>query len=248
MAFRRYLLLLLLFFLSQPLSSWAWLSTDPAYGRPRTHHGHLSPVASVQGDAEDAERLRQQAEKLRREVESFEQEKAVAEQAEKDKIQQEIAIQQATRERYSAVVPILKPDGSTVEERCDFSPRYKEGGSFITTVEASLPLGILLGESDDMFPGTRTVLIDEIASESNGEMAGLQEGDIIRAFTACRAEMEQPTWQLLAGGIGVPKMKRFMYSADNRPLEEVLDAIGSNRMDPDERPVLIVVERREGKS
>jgi hypothetical protein len=58
-------------------------------------------------------------------------------------------------------------------------------------------------------------------------------------------EMEQPTWQLIAGGIGRPKTVRFMYSVDNRPFGEVMDAIGSNRMDPERRPVLIVVERRE---
>ena len=38
---------------------------------------------------------------------------------------------------------------------------------------------------------------------------------------------------------------RFMYSVDNRPFEEVMEAIGSNRMDPEARPVLIVVERKE---
>jgi hypothetical protein len=58
-------------------------------------------------------------------------------------------------------------------------------------------------------------------------------------------EMERPTWQLMVGGIGVPKTKRFMYSVDDRPFEEVLEAIVSNRMDPDQRPVLLVVERRE---
>ena len=55
--------------------------------------------------------------------------------------------------------------------------------------------------------------------------------------------MEAPTWQLLAGGIGIPKTKRMMYVVDQRPFEEVMDAIGSNRMDPENRPVILVVER-----
>ena len=32
-------------------------------------------------------------------------------------------------------------------------------------------------------------------------------------------EMEQPTWQIIAGGIGRPKTVRFMYSVDGRPFE-----------------------------
>ena len=55
--------------------------------------------------------------------------------------------------------------------------------------------------------------------------------------------MEMPTWQLLAGGIGVPKVKRFMFSADGQPFEQVMEAVGSNRQDP--RPVLFVIERNE---
>lgn len=66
---------------------------------------------------------------------------------------------------------------------------------------------------------------------------------MLRAVTACQTTMETPTWQLLAGGIGQPKTKRFMFSVDGRPLEEVLDAVGSNRMDVARRDVVLVVER-----
>jgi hypothetical protein len=58
-------------------------------------------------------------------------------------------------------------------------------------------------------------------------------------------QMDQPSWQLLAGGIGIPKHYRFMYSPDNRPFEEVLDAVSSNRMDPQGRPALLAVERAD---
>lgn len=114
------------------------------------------------------------------------------------------------------------------------------GKSRIITVQAPLPLGLLLGEEASM-PGLTSV--DEVAPGGNGENAGIKEGDIVRAITACQTTMETPTWQLLAGGIGQPKTKRFMYSVDGRPLEEVMDAIGSNRMDSQERDVWLVLER-----
>lgn len=106
---------------------------------------------------------------------------------------------------------------------------------------ASLPLGIILGESEE-FPGA--VSVDEVTPDSNGQLAGVLEGDLLRACTACQVIMETPTWQILVGGIGMPKTKRFMFSVDNRPFEEVMDAIGSNRMDPEERPVILVLERQ----
>jgi hypothetical protein len=186
------------------------------------------------------ELLKQKAAQLREEIASFEQEKMTAAERERKMKAQAQAEAMAQRERYSAVVPILKPDGQNVLERCDFRPLWNES-SFITVIEAMLPLGILLGESEDI-PGA--VVVDEVAPRSNG--AGLQVGDLVRACTACRMEMVQPTWQLMVGGIGQPKTVRFMYSVDpQKPFEEVLEAIASNRMDPEQRPVLLVVERKE---
>ena len=82
-----------------------------------------------------------------------------------------------------------------------------------------------------------------MAPDGNGDSAGIKQGDVLRAITACQTTMETPTWQLIAGGIGQPKTKRFMYSVDGRPLEEVLDAVGSNRMDVQGRDVWLVLER-----
>jgi hypothetical protein len=183
---------------------------------------------------EDGEQLRSRAKKLRDEIDSFEQKKRLAELAILRREEDEQALEQIKRERYSALVPILKPDGSTSEERCEFMPRWREDCvSFICIVESELPIGVILGESE-LFPGF--VSVDDV---------GLQVGDLVQAFTACRMEMDRPSWQLMVGGIGRPRTVRFMYSADNRPFEEVLNAVGSNRMDPQARPVLIVVERRE---
>ena len=55
--------------------------------------------------------------------------------------------------------------------------------------------------------------------------------------------METPTWQLMMGGNGQPKTKRFMYSTNNKSFEEVMDAVGSNGMDPDGRPAWVELKR-----
>ena len=199
--------------------------------------------ASPSTDAEDeARKLRELASQLRGEVDAFQKGKdevAAAEQKAKDEV---IAAKTETRMRYSAEVPILKGDGQTVMERVDFPPRIKDGKSSIMAVQADLPLGILLGEHEEI-PGA--IRVDEVAANSNGERADVREGDVLRACTACQQTMETPTWQLMAGGIGVPKTKRFMYATDGRPFEEVMDAVGSNRMDPEGRAVWLVLERQE---
>jgi hypothetical protein len=189
---------------------------------------------------DEAQRLLGQAEKLRQEIASFQQEKRAVEEAKLLRQEDERRIRQELTQQYSAVVPILKPDGSAADERVTFRPTWTEG-SFILVRQAFLPLGIILGESED-FP--ETTVVDAVADGSNGQQADIQLGDIVRACTACKMEMEMPAWQLMAGGIGIPKTKRFMYSVDGRPFEEVLDAVASNRLDPQGRAVLLVLERR----
>ena len=145
---------------------------------------------------------------------------------------------------YTVEVPILKGDGSTVMENVEFPPRRSSSGkdTTIIAVQASLPLGIILGEDDEVKGGT---CVDEVAPDSNGLSAGVQVGDLLRACTACQVSMSMPTWQLIAGGIGQPKTSRMMWSADGKPFEEVMEAIGSNRMDPEGRPVWLVLERKK---
>lgn len=206
---------------------------------PRTLTLHSSTPQSTAGEAE---RLKEQARKLREEIESFQKEKNGLQEAERKRIQAELDAKQAVVDRYSAVVPILKPDGSTVEEQVQFPPTMSEDhNSIITVCEAPLPLGIILGESETI-PGM--TVVDEVAPSSNGELAGIQVGDVIRGLTACRVEMSQPTWQLIVGGIGQPKTVRFMFGADFQPFEQVMEAVGSNRVDPNQRPLLLVIERK----
>ncbi len=76
-------------------------------------------------------------------------------------------------------------------------------------MQASLPLGMILGESETLQGMT---VVDDIADNSNAQLADLRVGDLVRACTACRVKIEQPTWNLIAGDIGRPKVARFMYS------------------------------------
>lgn len=75
----------------------------------------------------EARRLKEEAERIRAEVASFEQEKKNVEREEERKEREILSQKQKVRMRYSAEVPILKGDGSTVMERVDFAPRMKEG-------------------------------------------------------------------------------------------------------------------------
>jgi hypothetical protein len=232
--------------LSSVSVSEAWISGNPIRKLPSL----FAKQVTEDGDSDDSnmsivETLRRKAEQLRRDVDRLEKAKEVVLLEEAEKEQQIRVEKEELRHRYSALVPILKPDGSTVVERCDFSPRRRRDNgngnnscSFITTVEAPLPLGILLGECDD-----GSISIDDVAESGHGATAGLRPTDLVRALTACQMEMEFPTWQLLAGGIGRPKTKRFLYSADDQPLAAVMAAVASNRMDPERRPILLVIER-----
>jgi len=210
-------------------------------------HKQQHVLLSSSSDDDATSKLLEKARKLREEVSAVEQSKAevqkqndAKEQAQREAEMEAQKEKDQQRLRYSAEVPILKDMGDEVMERVDFPPRLKGGKSRIVTIQAPLPLGLVLGE-DEAIPGLTSV--DEVAAEGNGAAAGVKQGDIVRAITACQTTMETPTWQLLAGGIGQPKTKRFMYSVDGRPLEEVLDAIGSNRMDVQARDVWLVLER-----
>jgi hypothetical protein len=208
------------------------------------------PAKDSQIVDEEAEYLLRKARELRKEVQEFERSKQTEENLKleaKEAIQQE---QQKLRNRYSAEVPILKPDGSVIMERCDFPPRMKgkdtvnKDISRIITVQANLPIGIVLSQ-DESLPGI--TVVDEVAEDSNGMQAGIKVGDILRACTACQVSMDMPTWQLMAGGIGRPKTTRMMFSLDGKPLEEVMNALASNNMDPQKRPSWLVLERLDKK-
>jgi hypothetical protein len=235
--------LLLFFYELQFALSDAWIIPNATNVRRARlqYQSSSSPSALFSSLEAEAQRLKEQARKLREEIESFQQEKDDMKKEERQLIQAELDEKQALVDRYSAVVPILKPDGLTVEEKVQFPPRLeKDKNSIITVCEAALPLGIILGESETLRGAT---VVDEVIEKSNGAAAGIQVGDLVRGFTACRMEMDQPSWQLIVGGIGRPKTMRFMYGSDFKPFEEVMEAVGSNRMDPEGRKIVLVIER-----
>jgi hypothetical protein len=139
--------------------------------------------------SKEAERLREEARRLRQEVEEFEMKKVATEVAERKEVQAKL---DALVNQYSVVVPILKPDGTTVEEKVQFSPKLEDmsgisgGSSTVILCQAPLPLGILLGEHERLEGMTAVV---EVFAGSNGDKAGILEGDLLRACTACKIEM-----------------------------------------------------------
>ena len=213
----------------------------------------LLQMSSPEG-GDDVTQWLQQAQKLRDEINALEESKAEMEEQEKQATQVLLDEKRDFLERYSATIPILKPDGNTVMESVTFPPRLLSDDdensseeaaltSKIFACEASLPLGMILGEHETIIGMTA---VDEILEDSNAEKAGIQVGDLLRGVTACRMEMDTSnTWQLMAGGIGRPKTVRFMFSTDDERFETVMEAVGSNRFDPQERPVVLVFERLE---
>jgi hypothetical protein len=142
----------------------------------------------LQSKTNEAEMLRKEARRLRQEVEEFERRKASTESAGRKEVQAKL---DTLTDQYSIVVPILKPDGTTKEENVQFPPRLnnvsgESGGSSILLCEATLPLGILLGEHESLEGMTK---VDEVLAGSNGDKAGIREGDLLRACTACKVEM-----------------------------------------------------------
>ena len=143
-------LLVWLFLLWVARGAW-WPNLSPNRRIPLRTSGRPCRFLSLPEEdniANAAEQMRQQAAQLRDQVQALEKQKRDAAVAEQRQLDEARAIALAQRTRYSAVVPIRKPDGSAVDERCDFAPRWHDGSSFITTCEATLTLGVILGESE----------------------------------------------------------------------------------------------------
>ena len=134
---------------------------------------------------------------------------------------------------------------------CEAAPTLSLGYVCATGFYMSVANLVSMQADDDGNDGTSSgspvgrgfTWVAEGGGGSNGEAAGVRAGDVLRACTAVKVQMEMPTWQLLGGGIGRPRPFRFIYSVDQRPFEEVMDAVGSNRLDPEARDVTLVVER-----
>ena len=242
----------------------AFSNTADGFLRPTPFapKNHLSVRWAVDSEA-DA--LLEKAAALRREAEALEADDALPAEAGQiggtTKQQATAAAEQRALRRLKMNLPISKPDFSVVDEDVEFAPALPLGTSELLKLTAPLPLGIILeeggeqegkedhddggndGTSSGSPVGRGFTWVAEVGGGSNGEAAGVRPGDVLRACTAVKVQMEMPTWQLLGGGIGRPRPFRFIYSVDQRPFEEVMDAVGSNRLDPEARDVTLVVER-----
>ena len=140
---------------------------------------------------------------------------------------------------FSAAVPLFnKADGGTTQiETIELTPFYKPGMSRLLVVEATVPVGIILGESEDFWGAA---VVDEVAEETYDEQGvDIQPGDLVRGFTACQVIPAARGW-----GRPTNHVARYFYTADFRPFQDLMNALASNRLDPTFRRVYLVLERK----
>mmetsp|Transcript_68072 Transcript_68072/g.154010 ORF Transcript_68072/g.154010 Transcript_68072/m.154010 type:complete len:213 (-) Transcript_68072:196-834(-) len=116
-----------------------------------------------------------------------------------------------------------------------FSPSFKDDECSLACVEIELPMGMVIEESADIQGRLEVV---EVMEGSNAEFAGVKVGDLLRACTAQKTDAYAAAngniaFNVLGGGTtaGVEMNKRALYTADGRPLEGCLEAIGTNSED-----------------
>ena len=107
-----------------------------------------------------------------------------------------------------------------------------------------MPLGMLLEESEDDDGSKGAMVVAELIDEGSAKAGGVMVGDLLRATTAMTMRMSYPTWQLMMGGVGQPKMQKILFGAQGEPFEKVMAAIGSNaREQQGNGQVVLVLER-----
>lgn len=220
----------------QRLSWFALLATATGFFQ---HPPSRRPPTILQaGGGDDAASLWAEAARLRREI-AADMEAMPAPEA-------GAAPAPAPSKGLSVVLPIASPDWTIADTECFFEPRT-DAAAELLAIDVPVPCGVILEERDDK-NGAPIIVVGAVGEGSNAEAAGVLPGDILRATTAVKQQMEMPTWQLLGGGIGRPRLFRFVFGADldarpPRTFEEVLGAVASNRMDQERRPAILVVER-----
>ena len=113
----------------------------------------------------------------------------------------------------------------------DFGPSWKDDQCSLAPVEASLPLGMVIEESENL-PGRFE--ISEVREGSNAEKAGVKVGDILRAVTAQKKDAMAAAegniaFNAVAGATtaGVV-VKKALFNADRQSFEAVMNALGTN--------------------
>lgn len=116
--------------------------------------------------------------------------------------------------KFDASVDIEIGEGyETMTE--EFSAAFSNGASSLACVEASLPLGMVLEESET-FEGKFEIA--EVLGGGNAEKAGVQVGDIFRACSAQR------------GPAPSPKVfpKKALFTAEKQTFEACMGALATN--------------------
>ena len=75
----------------------------------------------------------------------------------------------------------------------------------------------------------------------------MRVGDVLRGTTAVTMGMSYPTWQLMLGGVGTPKMQKQLLPVDAKlPFEQLMAALASNAKEGSGNgQVVLLLERRE---
>ena len=58
--------------------------------------------------------------------------------------------------------------------------------------------------------------------------------------------MTDPTWQLMMGGIGQPKLQKMLFATQDEPFEKVMAAIASNAREQQGNGQVVLVLERPG--
>jgi hypothetical protein len=155
---------------------------------------------------------------------------------------------------YSEEGPIVvPPDGSIIpREFVPFHGKLIDPHSILITLESYLPLDVAFTENEE----DGILLAAIVFDYGHGYRAGIRWKDRLRAVSATK--LAPPTSMVGRAGDATDAVaqqqttttttttktiQRFLYSCDGKHLEDVLAAIESNALDPDRRPILIIVER-----
>ena len=118
-----------------------------------------------------------------------------------------------------------------------------ESGSTLLCARLDMPLGLLLEEE-----AASDVRVIELLDGGSAAAGGVRVGDALRGMTAVTMGMSYPTWQLMLGGVGTPKLQKMLIPVDAKlPFEQVMAALGSNAREAQGNgQVVLLLERRQG--
>jgi len=124
--------------------------------------------------------------------------------------------------------------------------------SSLLCARLDMPLGLLLEEEPNPDPSPNmpnVVRVVELLDGGSAAGGGVRVGDVLRGTTAVTMGMSYPTWQLMLGGVGTPKMQKQLLPVDAKlPFEQLMAALASNAKEggaPGNGQVVLLLERRQ---